>query len=164
SIVPLGGETYTFEMPAPNVTESIRTFEEPSEISGETTTETKLEGSSENANELSPPTPNLKWVVKGNASELGLNKLNGTNVTEESTNLMIKSLKSFIKGLPESSVKYDESLSRLKIGNLEKFGKEIRIGRDVKFHRYQHIDVQRNAIGKKYKDLNFKIETNPLIF
>jgi len=41
-------------------------------------------------------------------------------------------------------------------GKINKFGKEVRIGVD-KSHLFQHIDIERNKIGKIYKDLKLKI-------
>ncbi len=52
-------------------------------------------------------------------------------------------------------------IGRLKIGNLNKFGKEVRIGRDEN-EFFQHIDIEGKANGKPFKNLKIKIMTNPL--
>ena len=44
-----------------------------------------------------------------------------------------------------------------KFGNIKEFGKEVRIGFD-KIHRFQHIDIERNVVGKKFKDLKLQIK------
>lgn len=102
----------------------------------------------------------LSNSLKGSSDEIGLLKFHGTEVTKQSAELLGKSIRGFMKDLPVE-IKYNSELGRIKLGNLETFGKEVRIGRDQK-EAFQHIDIERLAPSTVFKDLKIKIFTNPI--
>jgi len=99
----------------------------------------------------------LKYTLEeniGSASEIGLDWVQGAKANTKNAEKLGKQLGEFL-GESKNIIKPKETLT--KFGNIKKFGKEVRIGVD-KVHPFRHIDIERNMMGKIYKDLKLKIK------
>lgn len=90
----------------------------------------------------------------GLASGIGLEWLSGSKATRKNAEMLGKQLREFL-GEGKNLIEPKKTLT--KFGNIKEFGKEVRIGFD-KIHRFQHIDIERNVVGKKFKDLKLQIK------
>ena len=89
----------------------------------------------------------------GVASDIGLEWVQGAKANSKNVEKLGNELGDFLG----EAINVTKQKPSLKIfGNIKKFGREIRIGFDES-HPFYHIDIERNKLGKIYKDLKLKI-------
>lgn len=69
---------------------------------------------------------------------MGLEWVNGSNANAENAIKLGKQLGDFL-GETKNIIQPKPTLT--KFGNINKFGKEVRIGKDVSSHIFHHIDI-----------------------
>jgi hypothetical protein len=100
---------------------------------------------------------------KGSMEEIGISLANKSKFTSEVAENLGGKLKNFIgEGAP---ITQSES-GLLKVGK-QSFGKQVRIGKDLGTHNFDHIDIARwtkSSTSKKHKNLQIKISAKNFYF